>query len=111
MNPIQKGSSYPNQPPSKINHPSPQQIQFDQWVDKYAIMKEFNISERTLYTLRKNNELPFAKLGRMILYNRTKLEQRLRKLSGMMMLVLHIIVSVATDTGMQIELCNKCSIA
>ncbi|HVT85961.1 MAG TPA: helix-turn-helix domain-containing protein [Chitinophagaceae bacterium] len=104
MNPMPKGSSYPKQLPPTTSQPSAQQIQFDQWVDKYAIMKEFNISERTLYTLRKNNELPFARLGRMILYNRTKLEQRLRKLSGMMMLLLHIVISITTDSGMPTEL-------
>ncbi|HWC53626.1 MAG TPA: helix-turn-helix domain-containing protein [Chitinophagaceae bacterium] len=106
MNPTSKGSSYPKQLPSTNNNPSSPgvPIEFDKWVDKYELMKEFNLSERTLYTLRKNNELPFAKLGRMILYNRTKLEQRLRKLSGLMMLALHIFIGVATDTGMQIEL-------
>ncbi len=102
MNPILKRETNPNKlQPGKQDHSpsSPSDLSLDQWVDKYEIMKEFKLSERTLYTLRKNKELPFAKLGKTILYNRTKLELRLRKLSGIMMLLLHIIFSVVSDMG------------
>ena len=76
----------------------------DKWVDKQALIDEFNISERTLYNLRKKKELPFARLGRLVLYNRTKLEEKLRKLSGLVVVITHIIFYSMQDAGMPVDL-------
>lgn len=106
-----KKESYPkNREPKAITHspnPSPllpQHPPLDIWVDKCEIMKEFKISERTLFNLRKKNEIPHARLGKLILYNRTKLEERLRKHSGLMVLVAKILLYYVQDVGIAAEL-------
>lgn len=51
---------------------------FDVWVDKQDVMLEFHISERTLYNWRIKKILPFARLGKKIIYNRSLIEQMLK---------------------------------
>jgi len=38
------------------------------WLDSSAIKTKFNISESTLYRMRKNNQIPYTKFGRRCLY-------------------------------------------
>jgi len=52
--------------------------EFDIWIDKQDVMLEFHVSERTLYNLRKRNILPFARLGKKIIFNRSLIEQMLK---------------------------------
>lgn len=52
---------------------------FDTWLDKQDIMLEFHVSERTLFNWRKKKVLPFSRLGTKIIYNRSLLEQMLKK--------------------------------
>lgn len=40
----------------------------EKWLDSYEVKRMFNISETTLYRLRKNNEIPFTRLGKKYLY-------------------------------------------
>jgi len=51
---------------------------FDIWVDKQDVMLEFHVSERTLYNWRIKKILPFARLGKKIIYNRSLIEQMLK---------------------------------
>lgn len=51
---------------------------FDVWVDKQDVMLEFHISQRTLYNWRIKKILPFARLGKKIIYNRSLIEQMLK---------------------------------
>lgn len=38
------------------------------WLDSYDIKSKFNISESTLYRMRKNKQIPFTKFGSRCLY-------------------------------------------
>jgi len=40
----------------------------ENWLDSYEIKKKFNISDSTLYRLRKNKEIPYSRLGRKYIY-------------------------------------------
>jgi len=51
---------------------------FDTWIDKQDVMLEFHLSERTLYNWRKKKILPYARLGKKIIYNRSLIEQTLK---------------------------------
>jgi len=51
---------------------------FDVWIDKQDVMLEFHVSERTLYNWRIKKILPFARLGKKIIYNRSLIEQMLK---------------------------------
>ena len=52
--------------------------EFNVWIDKQDVMLEFHVSERTLFNWRKKKVIPFTRLGRKIIYNRSLLEQILK---------------------------------
>ena len=43
----------------------------EEWIDDQAVQKKFNISASTLYRLRKNEQIPFVKMGGKCLYPKT----------------------------------------
>ena len=76
----------------------------DVWVDKQALIGEFKISEKTLYNLRKKKKLPFARLGRLILYNRTKLEEKFRRSSGLIILIIQLIFYALPEMNFAVDI-------
>jgi len=54
-----------------------QQADPDKWIDKQDVLLKMNISSRTLFNWRKNNILPFTKLGGKIYYRESDLKAML----------------------------------
>ena len=54
------------------------EVKFKRWMDSQDLMLEFHISKRTLQNWRRNKEVPYAKLGNKIYYDRTLIEQILQ---------------------------------
>lgn len=63
---------------TSLQPPANSEPVYCEWVDKGAIMEEFNLSERTLYKLRKENKIPHGYIGAVIFYNRTEIEKMLK---------------------------------
>lgn len=40
----------------------------EDWIDKQILLTSFNISDRTLQTLRTNKQIPYSRFGRKIVY-------------------------------------------
>ena len=49
------------------------------WLDKQDVMREFYVSERTLYNWRKKKLIPFGNIGRKFYYDRRQIESLLNK--------------------------------
>jgi hypothetical protein len=49
------------------------------WMDKQDVMREFYVSERTLYNWRKKKLIPFGRIGRKFYYDRWGIEALLNK--------------------------------
>jgi len=45
------------------------------WLKSYEVRKMLNISGGTLQTLRNNGKLPYTKIGGLIYYDATKIDQ------------------------------------
>lgn len=51
----------------------------EKWIDKQDILMRMCISERTLFTWRKSNLIPFARIGKKIYYREADLLALLEK--------------------------------
>ena len=61
------------QPPVKVK------LALKRWLDKQDVMREFYVSERTLYNWRKKKLIPFGNIGRKFYYDRRLIEGLLSK--------------------------------
>lgn len=64
--------------PKQLPDPGENKQQFDVWIDKQELMMEFHLGPRTVGNYRKKNLLPYSRIGKKIVYNRTEIEQRLK---------------------------------
>ena len=66
--------------PSGNEHPSAKvEPVLKRWLDKQDVMREFYVSERTLYNWRKKKLIPFGNIGRKFYYDRRLIEGLLNK--------------------------------
>ena len=61
----------PITPAEKVETNTP----LEEWIDSTDVMRALKISGRTLQTLRTNGTIPYAKLGRKVLYRKRDLER------------------------------------
>ena len=66
--------------PSGNEQPSAKvELVLKRWLDKQDVMREFYVSERTLYNWRKKKLIPFGNIGRKFYYDRRLIEDLLNK--------------------------------
>jgi len=74
--------SFNEQPAGKV------ELVLKRWLDKQDVMKEFYVSERTLYNWRKKKLIPFGNIGRKFYYDRRLIEGLLNKGSTVVILLI-----------------------
>lgn len=62
------------------NHQNSSPLQEEQYLDSADVKMQFNISERTLYRMRKEGKIPYVYFGRKIFYPKSEIYKMLKQI-------------------------------